>query len=192
MGQSASTAYDDNYSDEEEGYESESSSVMSGNVAHVVAQDASAGGVDGQCHAVHVAAVETANLEELSAAELKGLVDEMEISREDLIAASRAIRRGHHPSPPIPRWCCHRTVRYCCCRHGGRHLPGILRRRRALCQRRQARHAHPVGLGPRPAFALPSRPRPAEGADILVLAVGHIAIRKGMGAGRGRGAVGRT
>ena len=117
MGQSASTAYEDNYSDEEgdgsyyssdeytdeeEGYESESSSVMSGNVAQVVAQDASAGGVDGQCHAVHVAAAETANLEELSAAELKGLVDEMEISREDLIAASRAIRRGHHPSPPSP------------------------------------------------------------------------------------------
>lgn len=116
MGQSTSTAYDDDYSDEEgdgsyyssdeysdeeEGYESESSSViMSGNVANAVAQDASAGGVDGQCHAV--AAVETANLEELSATELKDLVDEMEISREDLIAASRAIRRGHHPSPPPP------------------------------------------------------------------------------------------
>ena len=96
---------------------------------------------------------------------------------------------GTPPVAPIPRWCRHRTARCC---HGGRHLPGILRRRRALCQRRQARHAHPVGLGPRPAFALPSRPRPAEGADILVLAVGHIAIRKGMGAGRGRGAVGRT
>ena len=114
MGQSAS-AYDDNYSDEEgdgsyyssdeysdeeEGYESESSSVMSGKQAGVVAQDASAGDVDGQCHAV--AAVEAANLEELSAAELKDLVDELEISREDLIAASRAIRRGHLPTPPSP------------------------------------------------------------------------------------------
>lgn len=123
MGQSAS-AYDDNYSDEEgdgsyyssdeysdeeEGYESESSSVMSGKRAvaaagggnaPVVAQDASAGGVDEQHHAV--AAVETANLEDLSATELKDLVDELEISREDLIAASRAIRRGHLPTPPLP------------------------------------------------------------------------------------------
>ena len=114
MGQSAS-AYDDNYSDEEgdgsyyssdeysdeeEGYESESSSVMSGKQAGVVAQDASAGDVDGQCHAV--AAVEPANLEELSSTELKDLVDELEISREDLIAASRAIWRGHLPTPPSP------------------------------------------------------------------------------------------
>lgn len=122
MGQSAS-AYDgnysdeegdgsyyssDEYSDEEEGYESESSSVMSGKQAGaaaggnatVVAQDASGGGVDEQHHAV--AAVEPANLEELSAAELKDLVDGVEISREDLIAASRAIRRGHLPTPPSP------------------------------------------------------------------------------------------
>lgn len=125
MGQSAS-AYDDNnnysdeegdgsyyssdeYSDEEEGYESESSSVMSGRAVAaagggtcntnntVVAQDALAG-VDEQHHA----AVEPTNLEELSAAELKDLVDGHEISREDLIAASRAIRRGHHPLPPPP------------------------------------------------------------------------------------------
>ena len=97
----------DEYSDEEEGYESESSSVMSGRAVAatgggtanntVVAQDASAG-VDEQHHA----AVEPTNLEELSAADLNDLVDEREISREDLIAASRAIRRGHHPLPPPP------------------------------------------------------------------------------------------
>ena len=132
MGQSAS-AYDegDNYSDEEgdgsyysseysddeEGYESESSSVMSSRgpagsdkhnggdrreryETHHRAQDASVADEQhrAQVTAAAAAAVDPANLEELSATELKDLVDELDISREDLIAASRAIRRGHHPS----------------------------------------------------------------------------------------------
>jgi len=120
MGQSAS-AYDDNYSDEEgdgsyyssdeysdeeEGYESESSSVMNdaGNGGQAEkpnrAQDAAAVDEQRRAQAAAAAAVEPINLAELSATELKDLVDELEVSREDLIAASRAIRRGHHPSPP--------------------------------------------------------------------------------------------